>query len=178
MYPLIAPDIAEHLRIIQKANRATDWHFRVGSRFFDALREHVRTAPNTKCIVDRENRKVSCHRGTGYAVELRDPILHFALPGEVENLSFTLRVGYEPLEDDPEYDHDHTRDVGREYRLYCPIDLELNFTREKFNLWTKHTKEELDKERLKQERKELDRLLKRHPKYVTEKLLKLKPNAS
>jgi hypothetical protein len=174
MHPLLATNIVEHLKIVQKARRATDEHFRGRSDFFDALREHVRVATDAKCVIDREGRAVSCHRGTGYAVTLADPCVHFALPGEVEHMSFNLRVGFEPLENDDAYETRAFRDVEREFRLDCPVDLELNFTQAKFDLWAKATKEKLDAERLKKERKQLDRLLKRHPKYATEKLLKTK----
>jgi hypothetical protein len=172
VYPLLADNVVEHIKMVQNANRATDWHFRVGSKFFDALREHIRTAKDATCVIDREGRSISCHRGTGYAVELKRPCVHFAMPGETEHMSFYLHVGFEATEDDAEYDSMHSRDVEREYRLYCPVDLELNFTKEKFSLWTKSMKEELDKECLKKERKELDRLLKRHPKYAADRLLK------
>lgn len=177
MYPLLTGNVVEHIKMVQNANRATDWHFRVGSKFFDALREHVRTAKDARCVIDREGRSISCHRGSGYAITLRNPCVHFAMPGEIEHMSFVLHVGFEAAEDDAEYDSMHSRDVEREYRLYCPTDLELNFTKEKFDLWTRRMKEELDKERLKKERKDLDRLLKRHPSYATEKLLKTKPSA-
>jgi hypothetical protein len=178
LYDLVAPDIVEHIKIVQNANRATDWHFRVNSKFAKALEEHLRTASDAKCIVDREGRALSCHRGTGYAVELRRVCVHFAMPGEVEHMSFDVCVGWEPLESDHEYDSQGGRDVEREYHLYCPTDLELNFNKAKFDLWIKSTKERLDAERLKKERKELDRLLKRHPSYATTKLLKTKPSDS
>lgn len=178
MHPLTGENIREHLLHAQQVEKATWSHFRSHSPLFKALYEHVRTASEKTCIVEREGREVSCHRGTGYAVEIQDPILHFALPGETEVLSFQLRVGYCPLEDDAEYDSQGGRDVERVYRLYCPIDLELNFTKEKFDLWIKEMREKQDAELLKKERKVLDRLLKRHPKYATEKLLKMRPSAS
>lgn len=178
MYALTGANIQQHLEYAQAAERATHSHFRLYSLFVKALAEHVRTASDADCVVDREGRSVSCHRGTGYAIELKDPILHFALPGETKMLSFKLHVGYEPLDDDPERDSLGNRDVERVYRLYIPIDLELNYTQEKFNLWAKKMKSELDAEKLEKERAQLDRLLARHQDYAILKLLKTKPSAS
>jgi hypothetical protein len=171
LYQLLGENIGEHLKIMQDGDRATDWHFRTGSQFAKALEEHLLKSKEKDCIIDREGRTISCHRGTGYAVNIKNPTLHFAMPDEVQNLSFDLEVGYEPNEEDDEY---RGRDIERSYHLYCPIDLELNFNKHKFDLWLIETRKRLQAEQLKQERKTLDRLLKRNADYAAEKLLKLK----
>lgn len=174
---LLAPNVVEHIKLMQTGERATDWHFRVRSKFAKALQAHIVGASDKTCIIDKGGRAVSCHRGTGYAVNVKDVCVHFAMPGEVEYMSFKVSVGLEPLEDDVEYEGREFRDHNTEHRFSCPTDLELDFTQAKFDLWVRKTKEEVDAERLSKERKQLDFLLKRHPKYAAEKLLKTKPSA-
>lgn len=172
LYALQGANIAEHLKLMQDGDRATHWHFRTGSRFAKALEKHILEAKDKDCVIDREGRSVACHRGTGYVVEIKNPILHFAMPGEVQNLSFDLKVGYELRDDDEEYSSDG--EIERSYHLYCPIELELDFTEAKFKLWVIETKKRLQEEQLKKDRKTLDKLLKRNADYAAEKLLSLK----
>jgi hypothetical protein len=163
---------------MQDGERATDWYFRVGSKFVKALEEHLVESKAKDCIVDREGRQIACHRGTGYAISVKKPILHFAMPGEIEMMSFDLEIGYEPKEDDDEYGSRHDRDIERAERIHYPADLELNFTKAKFDLWIQETRTKMRQERARPELRLLEKLLKKHPEGAREMILKLKPSDS
>ena len=163
---------------MQDGQRATDWHFRVHSKFTKALVENLTTASNKNCIVDREGRRVAFHRGTGAAVRFERPVIHFAMEGEIEMMSFELTIGYEPNPDDDEYGDRHERDIERAERIHFPSDLEHNFTKEKFELWLQETRKQLREERARPEHRFLEKLIKKHPDKARALILKLKPSGS
>jgi hypothetical protein len=163
---------------MQDGEKATDWYFRVTSKFTRELVEHLLNAPAAKCIVDREGRRIACHRGTGAAVQFKRPILHFAMPNEIEMLSLDMEIGYEPNEDDPEYESRNDRDIERVQRIHFPADLETDFSKPKFDLWIHETRMKLRDQQARPEHKLLEKLLKKHPDKAMELITKQRQKGS
>lgn len=164
---LAAPTIIEHIKLVSDWMRSTDWHFRVDSKFFKAVAEHIVDAKDC-VLLDRKERTVSCHRGTGYAVNFEQASCPIALPGECQMLMLRISVDF----DDPDYsDDDRYHSTREDFSIYAPADLELNFNQEKFELWLQTKKDERDKKHSQTDLKVLDKLLKRHPDYARQRLL-------
>jgi hypothetical protein len=178
LYTLLAPTIAGHLKTIQDAGRATHWYFRTGCRFVKALEDHIIKAGQKTCVIDKEDRRISYHRGTGAAIEVKNPVFHIGLDDEPDSISFKLEVGFEPLENDAEYTHDGSGDVERAYHINFPVDLEENFTTEKFNSWITKTRARLRAETDKTEHRFLEKMIQRHPEKARELISKRKRKSS
>jgi hypothetical protein len=128
-------------------------------------------------VIDKEDRRISFHRGTGAAIDVNNPVFHMGFDGEPDSISFELHVGYEPLPDDAEYTGEHNRDVERLYHMNISVDLEENFTKEKFDLWKTATRAKRLADRNKTEHKLLEKMMRRHAEKAIEFAAKLKKPA-
>jgi hypothetical protein len=172
---LVGANIVEHMKHAQNAHDATLNHFRYKSKLVRAIQDHCVNA--TDCLlIDKGERQISCHRGTGYAVSIREALAPFAMPGECQMIWLTFSVGFSPLPDDAEYNgYDGGHDIEKRMDVNVPADLELHFTQEKFNLWLNTTIRELrHKERDANNLKDLQKLLLKYPKQGREFLKKMK----
>jgi hypothetical protein len=166
------------MELMQAGQKATDWYFRVGSEFTKALVNHLLTASDKNCILDRERRSIACFRGTGAGVRFAKPILHFAMPGEIQMISFDLEVVYEPNDDDRNEGRDSDHNIERAERIHYPADLELDFSKPKFDLWIHETRKKLRDERARPEHRFLEKLVKKYPDKAMELITKQRQKGS
>lgn len=119
--------IVEHLAALYRATEnAHRWLRR--SEAWRAIHDHVVYAENC-VLVDRKGRRVSCHRGTGYAVRIKDAFN--MRTGGPSTICIVVQVEYD--EDDEIVDSGATETE----RIYVPADMLIRFSRRKFNAWLK-----------------------------------------
>lgn len=170
---LVGANIVEHLKHEFNVTSATFNYFHFKSKLVRAIQDHVMHGAKECLLIDKEGRDSS------YAVSVKEASAPFAAPGECQMLRLTFEVGFRPLPDDAEYNGcDGGVDINKRMDVYCPADLELNFTKEKFNLWLNTTiREKNHRERDAKNLKALEELLLKYPKQGRDLLKKMKRSA-
>jgi hypothetical protein len=161
---LLADNIIDHIRKVQDAEMATRNYYNRNSKCWRAIVKHI-ADPNNECwIID--NRPENIHRcsGTGPVIHVDDTTVwgtQFRGSGptfesyEVDEYELRFSISY--------YDEDDDRDKSKSYSVRIPIDLEINFTQEKFDAWVEGLKKSKIAIKEDKERKELAKLLEKYP---------------
>jgi len=142
----------------------SDDHSKLGDYFYwvsptwKAIEKHIAYAKDC-VLIDSKGLTIISHRGTGPSIRFRD---WFAYRKEDEIFGISFEVEY--FESECEQNSYDPRTISRTYRLSIPFDLELNFTKKKFDAWIAELKKERDKETKAVDLKELARLKKLYPR--------------
>jgi hypothetical protein len=137
---IVGGNIIEHVMHMQDARDVTLKHFSFKSKLVRAIQDHVLNA--TDCtLIDKGGRTVNRLGG----IQVKNVVTPYAMPGECQMLNIEFVVALNALETDyPEYDLGN--DIEKRMDVYAPSDLELNFTKEKFDLWLGTMREKRSKE--------------------------------
>jgi hypothetical protein len=167
--PLLADNIIEHTRIYQRAESAINEYFRSYSKLFRAIHKHIGN-PNAECyIIDLpQHCRIMRYSECGAAVHFKDLTVWGTqwkwdeatkrnVPYEVDHFGLDITVEY--------HDEEEDRSVTRQYTINVPIDLEVNFTQEKFDAWISELAQKRKTEREAADKEALESLLKKHPTW-------------
>jgi len=122
-----------------------------------AIDNHIARAKDC-VLINTKGLIIISHRGTGPSISFRDWYT-YNRDGGAYGISFEV----EYFESEHELNSYDPRTFRKTYYLSIPFDLELNFTKKKFNTWLAEMKIKRDKETRKADLKELDRLKKLYP---------------
>lgn len=146
--------VAHMLKLREMKSDLRDY-YRSVSPLWKAIRDYI--IQTNDCVLFDIPATIVRHRGTGAAISLKDPYLI----GRSEEMSihYTIEIEYfgEGQEDSYSPDTYHSS-----HYIYVPVDLELDFTKAKFNAWIKKQQRKRDANVEKAERKELARLIKKY----------------
>jgi hypothetical protein len=163
-YGLLAEDIIAHTRIVQSAESAIKTYFHRHSKLMRAIHKHIGN-PNAECfIIDRPPNPICRYSECGAAVHFKDLTVYGVQfdkdnkPYMPEDFQLTIEVEYE---DEDTYNDTCTRS----YWISVPIDLEVNFTQEKFNAWVNGLAQKRKDEREAKDKEAMQTLLKKYPQW-------------
>lgn len=161
---IFGANIVEHLKEAQRLEENTRRYFQ-GSEFWRALQKHIEQSDD--CIVERPG--VVRNHSASSGVSFKDASAPWCREGEEQNISLQIEVEFVPHEDDPGYG---TYQVGgpgtrQSFFIYYPADLEINFTKEKFNIWLNQQRKVRDERRLEKDQATIKRLLNQCPGLLT-----------
>ncbi len=187
---LLGENIVEHLRKCKEAHRATTSYWR-RSKLWRAIRDYIGDNSKKECALgdkpvfgygrDKKVADVRWYKGTGPSIHLDDvdlcPSIHLDdvdLCGKGGEVYFSMRIEVEFVADEDEaYWADYSRDPGTEkhFHIIVPIELELEFSKEKFDEWIKAEMKEKKERTKKEEVEKLRELVKKYPEVASEVLL-------
>lgn len=136
---LSGANILEHLDRLSIAREALRWHFRTDSKLWRAIKNHIGETEPGKCCIINKRWPCICNRGTGWSVSLGD-VFTYADPNS-KTFVIQFRVGFEIDDEDHDY---YRKKTSSGYRIDVPKDLELNFTKQKFQAWLRGQKKLLE----------------------------------
>ena len=157
-------NVISNMEKIRELRNAQNEYYYWVSPLWKAISKHI--GYNKDCVlIDREAIMVS-HRGHGPAIALKDTHLYAfdysvkpPKPSDMYNITFTVEYfhdGEERCENPDTYQ--------KSYYLNVPIDLELNFTKRKFDAWVNTIKEKRDAKTKTKELAQLNALKKKYNK--------------
>jgi hypothetical protein len=168
---LLSDNIFEHMRIVRDATLATRNYFMRKSPVERAIRDDLNAHPRRIDLIGEvPEASIRIYRGTGAGISFKVPRIEYSQIREVPRseggpyqryeldyyiLDFT--VGYENEEENHEFE--------RLYSFQVPFDLELNFTREKYDAWVAEQKAKREAEKMKEDLEKLKELVGRHPEW-------------
>lgn len=166
---LMGENIVQHLTNLNLLEHQKKNYFRNNSKLWKAIFEHIYYAK--KCVlIDRDESKygeaveIISYRGSGAAINLKNvEIRGIYQPNEKPFLSFTFEI---------EYGGECFSNYSKTYSIDIDTDLEINFTKEKFDNYIqqlKNTKEEKNKQN---DLYMLDMLVRKYPEQA-EKYVKI-----
>lgn len=153
---LYGGNIITHLREMQSLRENCRKYFSYKSKFFRALKDHI---GSEDCVFDLRG-EVVWHRGTGIDVSFRGATV-WALdyqqdpPKEPDVFSIDFEVTVED---------EYGQEQRRSFSIGVPVDLEFNFTVEKFNKLIDKKRKEIDYKIV----EELERLIEKYPDKARE----------
>jgi hypothetical protein len=153
---LIDNNIVSHMATMRDMKDAKSDYFRSVSKLWRAIRDHIADAKD--CVLFDLEGTIIAHRGTGASIALNNVHL-YRFRDCFDEMCLTIGVEYFCEGEESSYDPDTT---SKTYRVVVPADMELNFTKRKFDAWIKKKKEERDVETEAEERAELKRLTKKY----------------
>ena len=162
---LSGDNILEHLDRMHNAQDALRWYFRLKSEFWRALRRHVGESAPGKCCVLNKRWPCISRRGTGWDISLKDSFTY------VDPNAETYVIEFEACFEIDDDDHDdHGKTINKHCRVDVPKDLELNFTKRKFDAWLRQQKKLLEAQDEDELQDQITKLVARYPE--AKKLLK------
>jgi hypothetical protein len=160
---LLAPNIIDHVRIMQKAEAAMRWYFHARSKLMRAIHKHI-SNPNAPCVIIDRPYSIATYRGTGAAIHFKDMTVYGT---QFDGNSKPYEVDFYQLKIEVEYDDEDEGYKGDKiYMIDVPIDLEINFTEEKFDAWVGELAKKRASEKEAKDREVLEALLKKYPKWA------------
>lgn len=163
---LLAPDIIAHTRIYQDAESAIKKYFHFDSKLMRAIHKHIGYAKD--CVLIDRPADICHYSECGAAVHFKDITVWGTQwkyndetkrnePYEIDYFGLDITVEY--------HDENEDRDVTRQYTINVPIDLEINFTEEKFNVWINELAQKRNLEREEKDKEAIKALLKKYPQW-------------
>lgn len=164
---LLASDIIEHTRIYQEAKNAIKSYYYFNSNLMRAIQKHIARAEN--CVLIDRTGQVNWD-SSGYAVRFKD-IMVFGPQWrynketgrderyELDYFNLDIVVEYYNEEDD--------KTENNQYTIKVPIDLEINFTQEKFDAWINEMTEKFKIKQEKKDKETFDALRKNYPQWFS-----------
>ncbi len=150
-------NIVEHLKFAYAVEEATKDYFRFLSPAWKAIQDHIQY--DKDCVIIEHERdedgdaNIAYHRGVG-SIHMRNVWLYKGSDSEF----YGMNIGVDYSIGNNRYDY---RTVS--YPIAIPIDLELNFTKRKFQGWIKKLRNERDKKTREEEAVILQKLMKKYP---------------
>lgn len=161
---IFGANIVEHLKECQRLEDNTRRYYQ-GSEFWRALQKHIEDSDD--CIIERPGGVRNHSASSG--VSFKSACAPWCSEGEEQTISLHIEVEFVPHEDDPGYDTFQVGGPGRRqtFFIYYPADLEINFTKEKFNIWLNQQRKVRDEQRLEKDQATIKRLLSQCPELLT-----------
>jgi len=150
----------QHLRKIQDMKDQLYDYFRYDSKAFRAIEDYIYKHQGFNALVDHPvDHRIPCHRGTGPAINYvgasvyaMDYSVRPAKEADVYRLE--INVGYVHKD---EWEDEYPTERFKKFEIQVPVDLEADFTQEKFRAWidalAEQKKKKIQAEAVKQMRK-------------------------
>jgi hypothetical protein len=154
-------NIIEHLFIFQDMKSEIIRYYHFDSKLINAIVDYIYHNSNNVFIRVPDDYFIECHRGTGAAISFKHVTVYKnyeVKPATCEEV-FRLDLSITLTHDETEMER------YENISFLVPVDLELNFTEEKFNKWIdglekgKNAREEVE------ELKVLEKLQKKYPNH-------------
>ena len=150
-------NIIDYLFTLQEMKSQVSKHFNFDSPLWKAIYSHIHKESENPAFFDiPQNYRISLVQGIGF-----QSVLAYAFNSKTILIQF--EVGF--------LEEDSNDNLVRSYHIECPVDLELDFTEEKFDGWLKEVRAKKDLKRTEEELEVLETLVKKYPKE-TKKLIK------
>lgn len=146
-------NVIKHLETMVEMRNEIEWHFRIKSKLYDATKEYIVKNKDNAFCSHPQNYIVTCHRGTGLGVRIIDCGIwgqeckeNKLLQECKENKLLPREVFWIRLEIEF-FNEEENHEIIKKKEINFPLDLEENFSDEKFQLWVKEKeKQKKDKD--------------------------------